>query len=133
MAKAKIVIKPTLDPQAQQKKRQVPILRPYYRPFFYVAVPASLLTLFFVIFFYRYLPPVVPLYGSLTQTVDRLAEKKELFILPAMALTINFVHALVIYFGRHYDLLILQMFSYLTIFVQVLILAVLLRTILVVI
>ena len=133
MPSEKIIINPTLNPKLEPKKKTAPILRAYYRPFFFAAVPAWLLTVFFSFFFYHYLPPVIPLYGSLAAASERLADKQMVFLLPAIATTIIFIHALVIYFGRKYEVLLLEVFDYWTVFIQVLILAVLLRIILVII
>jgi len=96
-------------------------------------VPVAILTLVFSFIFYRLLPPVIPLFGVRTSIETILAPRVYIFLLPGLAVVINLVHALVIYFGRRYDVLLLTCFAYLTIGVQVLILAVLLRTVLVVI
>jgi len=132
-AKPKIIINPTVNPIQDKKKSTAPILRSYYWPYFFGAVPAGLLTVIFAGFFYSLLPPVIPLYGSLSTTEEILVDRKFIFLLPALATIINLVHALVIYFGRKYDVLILTIFAFFTIFVQLLLLAVLLRTVLVVI
>ena len=131
-AAPKIVINPTHQPQPGAKKKRVPILRSYYWPFVFVSVPCSLLCLIFAFVFYNFLPPVVPLFNTLQAASERLADKRLIFLLPAIAIGINFIHALVIYFGRHYDELLLKIFNYLTVYIQILILAVLLRNILVV-
>ncbi|MBQ6438460.1 hypothetical protein IJJ12_03725 [bacterium] len=128
----KIVINPTHTPTVA-KKSTAPILRAYYRPFFFAALPLSLLNAILAAFFYSFLPPLVPLFNALSSATDRLADKKMIFLLPAIALGINFVHALLTYFGRHYDELLLTIFNFFTIFIQALLLAVLLRNILVVI
>ena len=132
-SKPKIEINLATEPKGAKKKSRAPILRPYYRPFFYIAVPINILTVLFAFFFYPYLPPVVPLFGTMRLAADRLAERDWIFLLPLLATMINSIHAAVIYFARRYDVLILKIFDFFTIFVQVLFLAVLLRTILVVI
>lgn len=131
--KPKIIINPTINPTLEKKKSTAPILRSYYWPFFFGAVPVSILTIVFSFFFYPLLPPVIPLYGMRGSVELILTDKIYIFILPALSVAINLVHALVIYFGRKYDTLLLLSFAHFTIFVQVLLLAVLLRTVLVVI
>jgi hypothetical protein len=127
-----IIINPTANPQTEPKKKKRPILRAYYRPFFLGAVPVSLLNVVLAFFFYPYLQPVVPLFNTMREMSERLADKKLIFLLPCLAVIINVCHAVIIYFGRKYDVTLLQIFGYFTIFIQVLLLAVLLRTMLVV-
>ncbi len=133
MPKTKIIINPTTNPTLEKKKSHVPILRSYYWPFFFGAVPLMTLTIVFTIFFYPILPPVIPFFGSLREASEILALKREIFFFPVFAFAVNLVHALVIYFGRKYDALLLTIYAHFTIFVQLLILAVALRTVLVVI
>lgn len=127
----KIIINPTLNPQLHPKKKRLPVIRSYYQPFFYFAVPACVLDFVLAGFFYRLLPPEIPLFNSMSQVTDKLTPAIMIFLLPAIALIINLIHALVIYFGRKYDVLLLKMFSYFTVFLQLLLLAVLLRLIMV--
>ena len=131
--KPKIIINPTTNPVVEKKKSTAPVLRSYYWPYFFGAVPVAILTLVFSVIFYPLLPPVIPLFGSLTSVDDILTDKIYLIILPTLAVAIDLVHALVIYFGRKYDTLLLTIFAFFTIFVQLLLLSVLLRTVLVVI
>jgi len=129
----KIIINPTLNPNLDKKKSKAPILRPYYRPFFFLAVPLSIINIVLSILFFAFLPPEIPIFHTMIQPDDRLADSMMIFILPILATIINVIHALVIYFGRKYELLLLNIFSYFTIFIQLLLLAVLLRTVLVII
>lgn len=135
MVKNKIVIRPTLEPIRlnEQKKKKAFWLRPYYRPFFFIAVPLNLLSVFFASFFWRFLPPLIPLFYSRLEINEQLAEKKWLFVLPLIATAITIVHFFVIWLARKYDQTLLKVFSYVTIFLQLLLLAVLLRIILIVI
>jgi hypothetical protein len=135
MVKNKIVIKPTLEPihLIEQKKKKKFWLRPYYRPFFFIAVPLNLLSIFFSGFFWRFLPPLIPLFYNRLEIKDQLVKKEWVFILPIIALMITVVHFLVIWLARRYDQTLLKVFSYITIFLQLLVTAVLLRIILIVI
>lgn len=134
MVQKKIVIKPTLEPVlGKEKKKPLTWLRSYYRPFFFVAVPLNLLAICFAGFFWKFLPPLVPLFYTLLETEQQLADKNWIVVLPVMGLIINVIHFWVIYLARKYDQTLLRVFSYMTIFLQLLILAVLLRIILIVI
>jgi hypothetical protein len=124
---------PPPDLKLEASTSKPPIIRAYYRPFVFGAIPINILNIVFTFIFYPYLPPVVPLFNTLVEAADRLADKPWIFILPIFATVINLIHALVIYFGRKYDVALLQVFDYLTIFIQALLLAVLLRTVLIVI
>lgn len=129
----KIIINPTLNPNLDKKKSKVPVLRPYYRPFFFLAMPLSIINIVLSTLFFAFLPPEIPIFHTMIQPDDRLADSTMIFILPILAIIINVIHALVIYFGRKYELLLLNIFNYFTIFIQLLLLAVLLRTVLVII
>ncbi len=135
MVKNKIIIKPTLEPIRlnEQRKKKRFWLRPYYRPFFFIAVPLNLLTIFFSAFFWRFLPPLIPLFYNRLEIKDQLVEREWIFVLPAIALMITITHFLVIWLARKYDQTLLKVFGYITIFLQLLLLAVLLRIILIVI
>jgi hypothetical protein len=124
---------PKLSPILEPKKKKLPIIRAYYQPFVFLAVPLSIISVVLTYIFYPFLPPVVPLFQTMVERSARLADKQMIYILPVMAVVINLVHATVIYFGRKYEVTLLQIFDFFTVFVQALLLAVLLRTILVVI
>ncbi len=118
---------------SEKKQKRMPWLRSYYRPFFFVAVPLSLLSSFFAIFFWRYLPPFIPLFYTRLQVEEQLAEKNWIFVLAGIALSIDVIHFLVIYLARKRDPTLLRVFSYATIFLQLLLLTIVLRTILIII
>ena len=133
---AKIVINPVgenISKLTERKKPKRPWLRAYYRPFFFVALPVSILNVIFSLLFWKFLPPLIPLFYTVAQDADKLANKQWIFILPILAVAINFFHFLIIYFARHYDTLLLKIFEYVTIFIQLALLAITLRTILIVI
>jgi hypothetical protein len=134
----KIVLNPALvsnplDTKLEPGKNKPPIIRAYYRPFVFGAIPINILNLVFTIIFYPYLPPIIPLLGTMVTPADRLVDTSMIWLLPILATSINLVHALVIYLGRKYEVTLLQIFDYFTIFIQGLLLAVLLRTILIII
>lgn len=128
---AKIAIHPGLDLKLSGKKKKLPIIRAYYRPFFFAALPANILSLTLAVVFFKFLPPVIPLLGSILDRQERLVDKIWIFTLPVIATVINLVHAGVIYFGRKHKVTLLRIFGLITVFIQLLLLAVLLRLILV--
>ena len=53
-----------------------------------ISVGLLFLTLIYIGFFYRFLPPVVPIYNQMPWGEDRLGGKLELFLLPIIALAV---------------------------------------------
>lgn len=127
----KIEIRPGVDVKLARGQKKLPIIRPYYQPFFFAALPANILNAVLAAVFYHYLPPVIPLWGSVLERADRLAPRIMIFLLPIIASIINIIHAGVIYFGRKSEVTLLRIFGFFTVFIQLLLLAVLLRIILV--
>ena len=78
---AKIAIHPGLDLKLSGKKKKLPIIRAYYRPFFFAALPANILSLTLVVVFFKFLPPVIPLLGSVLDRQERLVDKIWIFTL----------------------------------------------------
>ena len=78
----KIIINPTLNPNLDKKKSKAPILRPYYRPFFFLAVPLSIINIVLSTLFFAFLPPEIPIFHTMIQPDDRLADSTMIFILP---------------------------------------------------
>ncbi len=79
--------------------------------------------------FYFIAQPIVPLLYSLPRAEQALVPKLWLFVLPAASLSITVVHTILISKFRDLDELILKMFAWVTVFLQVLLLAILVRTI----
>lgn len=84
-----------------------------------------------VLAFYAQLQKEIPLFYSLPSD-QQLASKEFIFILPALATLINLIHFLIAYLEREINYNILRMFLKITLFVQVLLLAITLRIIIIV-
>lgn len=79
--------------------------------------------------FYFISQPVIPLLYSLPRAEQALVPKLWIFALPAASLTITVVHTILISKFRDLDELILKMFAWVTVFLQILLIALLVRTI----
>lgn len=84
-----------------------------------------------VLIFYIGLQKEIPLFYSLSND-QQLADKKFIFILPAVAALTNAIHFLIAYVEKEINYNILKMFMQVTLMLQVLLLAILLRIIIIV-
>ncbi len=101
------------------------------RPIALAAIIVNLLAIIFVAIFYFPLQKEIPLFYSLSSD-QQLADKKFLLLLPAIATLINAAHLLVAYFEKEINDSILKMFIEITLLLQVLLFAILLRIIIIV-
>lgn len=91
----------------------------------------NIVSLLLVLVFYIGLQKEIPLFYSLSSD-QQLADKKFIFILPAITTPINVVHFLIAYIEKEINYNILKMFMQVTLMLQVLLLAILLRIIIIV-
>gem|GEM_PF-426688 len=84
------------------------------------------LTLLVLVMYFK-VQPQVPLFYSLARPAEQLAAKEWLFIIPAISGTISFTHLLLINSFLEYDRMILKLFSWSTVGLQVIITLGLLR------
>ena len=91
----------------------------------------NIVGLFAVVIFYNNLQQEIPLFYSLPSD-QQLVDKKFLFILPAIAAIMNVVHLLIAYFEKEMNANILKMFIQVTLLLEFLALAILLRVIIIV-
>ncbi len=101
------------------------------RPIALAAIIVNLLAIIVVAIFYFPLQKEIPLFYSLSSD-QQLADKKFLLLLPAIATLINAAHLLVAYFEKEINDSILKMFIEITLLLQVLLFAILLRIIIIV-
>lgn len=105
------------------------------RPPYFIRTPfllCYLLTLssyLLVLVFYFRLQPVVPLFYSLAQDSQQLAHKNWIFLFPAMLTGITLGHLSLAHAFRTYDRLLLQLFSWTTLAVEVILMAAIIRII----
>lgn len=96
-----------------------------------LALIFNLINLLLTLGFWSSLQKVVPLFYSLSSD-QQLANKLYIFILPGLATLINALHFLIAYLEKENNLSILKMFLQVTLLLQVLLLAILLRIIIII-
>ncbi len=87
----------------------------------------SCITILLVLVYYFSLQPVVPLFYSLPQPVDYLADKIWLIIFPIMSVAILFIHLALQNSIHQYEKVIQQLYIWVTVSVQSLLLLALIR------
>jgi len=101
------------------------------RPMGLAAIVFNLVSILIVVIFYFSLQKEIPLFYSLSND-QQLADKSFIFILPGIATIINFAHFFIAYIEKEINDNILNMFIKMTLLLQVLLLAILLRIIIIV-
>ncbi len=101
------------------------------RPMGLAAIVFNLISILLVVIFYFSLQKEIPLFYSLSSD-QQLANKKFIFILPIIATLINLAHFIIVYIEKEINDNILRMFIKMTLLLQVLLLAILLRIIIIV-
>ena len=119
--------------KSTEKKRTLNYLRflpKHLRNMGLVSIIINLLTVFISLFFYPGLQKEIPLFYS--QANDQiLVEKTFIFILPLLAIFINFLHLGFIKINRDFPSSILRILMRITVILEILTLAILLRIILI--
>ncbi len=93
----------------------------------------TILVTFFVAILYRTLPPVIPLFYSLPQLSQHLVDKNWIALFPVLLITISWVHLNIVHISKDYQVLLLQLFSWTTVAIQVLLSLTIIRSMLLVI
>jgi len=89
------------------------------------------LLIILLIFIWR-LQPQVPLFYSLAQSEQQLAQKYWLFLIPGFSLTVSLLHTFIVIIFKKLDQLMLKLFARGTLLIQVLLSVVLLRILLII-
>lgn len=100
-------------------------------PFLISFLIGLVLALVSLIFFFR-LQPVIPVFYSLALQTQQLAPKEWLFLFPALSLGITFIHAVLINIFREHSRLMLRLFSWVTLGIQITLALSMIRIILIV-
>ncbi len=82
--------------------------------------------------FYVILQPVVPIFYSLSQPENYLAPKEWLLVFPVTSFLITFVHLYLLHYLRQYEKVIQQLFAWMTVLMQVLLMIAFFRIIFIV-
>jgi len=85
-----------------------------------------------VLVFYFRLPPVVPLFYSLAQPAQQLAQKEWIFLFPILLTFLTVGHLSLINLFHDFERLLLQLFSWTTLTMNILVLAAIMRIIVIV-
>lgn len=100
-------------------------------PFLLSFLIGLVLALVSLIFYFR-LQPVVPVFYSLPLQTQQLVVKEWIFFFPLFSLVISFLHLLIVNFFRDYSRLMLRLFSWVTLGIQVVLALSMIRIILIV-
>lgn len=100
-------------------------------PFLLSFLIGLVLSLVSLIFYFR-LQPVVPLFYSLALQTQQLAPKEWLFLFPSLSLGITIVHLFLLNIFREHSRLMLRLFSWVTLGIQVVLALSMIRIILIV-
>jgi len=96
-----------------------------------LSIVLNIISFLVVLFFFFGLQKEIPLFYSLSSD-QQLADKKFILILPIISTVINLIHFLIAYLEKEINYNILKMFIEITLFLQVLLFAILLRIIIIV-
>lgn len=86
-------------------------------PFLVSFLTTTAMLLAMVVFFSR-IQPQVPLFYSLARTSQHLTSKNWLFLLPALSLLISLSHFIIAKMIRHRDQLLMKLFAWTTVGIQ---------------
>lgn len=96
-----------------------------------LSIILNIISLLVVVIFYTSLQKEIPIFYSLSSD-QQLADKKFILVLPIIATLMNVVHFLIAYIEKEINANILKMFIEISLLLQFLLLAILLRIIIIV-
>lgn len=96
-----------------------------------ISIVVNFIILLVTIIFYNGLQKNIPLFYSMPND-QQLVRKEFIFVLPVIATLVNSLHLFIAYIEKEIDYNILRMFLQVTLLLQVLVLAILLRVIIIV-
>lgn len=97
-------------------------------PFLLSYLSVLLAALISLVFYFR-LQPVIPIFYSLSQPSQHLASKEWIFLFPVALSVFTLFHLSLIHRFKHFDQLLVQLFSWTTLIISFVVLAALLRII----
>jgi hypothetical protein len=92
----------------------------------------SSITGFVTVVAYQNLQPIIPIWYSLTQLEDQLANKMWLFTLPVVALSLTIVHIFILRYVLKNEETVMQLFAWMTVIMTGLLMLCLIRIVLIV-
>ncbi|MBD3279882.1 MAG: hypothetical protein GF390_04225 [Candidatus Pacebacteria bacterium] len=112
-----------------QKRWSLKLLpKPYYLAFRLMFLFSAILSLVSLVLLPR-LQPVIPLFYSLARPEQHLANKYWLLILPSLSLLISFGHLTLVKIFKNLEPRLLKIFVWLSVFYQVILTIIFIRTI----
>ena len=105
----------------------------YVRQPFLISLLISFSSILGLLTVYFILQPQVPLYYSLARPEQFLVPKSRLFVFPGLSLLINALHLFSIKFLQHYEQVLVEIFAWITVAIQIFLVLALIRIIMLVI
>jgi hypothetical protein len=103
-----------------RKKQSFSIKIPkFIRQPFMISFLVTLVTLLLSLSVYFRIQPQIPLFYSLPNKQQHLTNKEWLFMFPALSAAINFTHILILGLLKKYDRLVLQLYAWSTVLIQI--------------
>lgn len=118
--------------QEQKKRIQLKLGPQYTQQPLQLSMIINLVILFFVLISLSLIQPEVPLFHSLPGAEQQLIPKVWLLLLPGLSLLINIIHIGIVNLTKHIDSLMIKLYAWADVILQVLLLLVTLRNILIV-
>jgi hypothetical protein len=118
--------------QAQKKRVQIKLGPQYTQQPLQLSLIVNLFILFFVLISLNLTQPEIPLFHSLPEAEQQLVPKIWLLLLPGLSLLINIIHIGIVNLTKHIDSLMIKLYAWGGLVLQVLLLLVTLRNILIV-
>ena len=81
------------------------------------------------IIFYPRLQPQIPIFYTLAEQTDQLANKEWIFLLPVLGLAMAVAHSLITAFNRRYDEFLWRLFALVTLIAELMLLTINIRII----
>ncbi len=118
--------------QEQKKRIQIKLGPQYTQQPLQLSLIVNLFILLFVLISLSLTQPEVPLFHSLPGAEQQLIPKIWLLLLPGLSLLINIIHIGIVNLTKHIDSLMIKLYAWADVVLQVLLLLVTLRNILIV-
>lgn len=106
-------------------------ISPFLRVPLFTSFFVSAIIFIVTIVYYLQAQPQLPLFYSLARPSQHLVPKVWLFILPSVSLIINTIHTILVQLFKEYNPVILRLFMWVTVILQLVLLLVFLRIVLI--
>jgi hypothetical protein len=111
---------PPLTPTVEAPRRRFQlIITPYLRRIFLISFLISSLLMLIALVTYFRIQPEIPLFYTLALPEHQLARKEWLFLFPFLSFSISTGHLFIIHWCREYSPMLLKLFGWITLGLQV--------------